>query len=602
MPTRRIHPLAARIKRVMQSDSDVGKIAQTTPIAISNAVKILLKELIQGGSQLAEQEDSKTLSLSHLQRLANTKLKELSFLTVLQQTFLPTDTGTGSTGTKRKRKHSENLDQGQEQFSTLPKGKRKVGQQQSQTTTGKGGIVLPAPVPLDTILPQFNNIEKSRTTWRQYSEQSQAEIASQFGYIPLHQFQQDTTKQQQLQQDSIANQPLVTQFYQGLQEAERKETSDPDAQQMQNQYLSSYSSSQLFPTPFQQFQSLMQQQQQQQPIKGGGVLMPPLPPYVPSSQPNYVQQLLEKLSKSEPQQTPNSPSLSSGLDQQLIHELQNHLIAQSSLPQLSELLKSLSTSMKQQQVQQLVSSGIARQPHQFSQLVKQDETYLQQNFVQQIIPPFFNLFSQIPPIASSPQTFKLPQLPQPKPLDIQQPIAPQFIFSTQQDVSMEGQDQGQEYEEQGQRYYEDKYNKDRFMKLAHNHIGNQEELRDNQQEINEEQAFCVAQEDDVIQDQEGGFDQICNQADRQAGKALVAQQINEAEQRYSIQAVGGDMDVDKINVTNQTQRDGIGEFKCMSGSFDGRDWHTSQIDDKKQQCGTSSEFQTVQQGTSFCSW
>eukprot|EP01026_Neomeris_dumetosa_P051296 TRINITY_DN4512_c0_g1_i3.p1 TRINITY_DN4512_c0_g1~~TRINITY_DN4512_c0_g1_i3.p1 ORF type:complete len:274 (-),score=47.40 TRINITY_DN4512_c0_g1_i3:337-1158(-) len=63
---RKTHPLAARIKRLMQADEGIGKIAQSTPLAISKAVELLLLELSYGGIRVAQREGVRTVSAGHL--------------------------------------------------------------------------------------------------------------------------------------------------------------------------------------------------------------------------------------------------------------------------------------------------------------------------------------------------------------------------------------------------------------------------------------------------------------------------------------------------------------------------------------------------------
>lgn len=56
---------AATLKRVMQSDDDVGRIAQSTPAAMSRAIELFAAELV--AAVLAEMEsDATTMQPSHM--------------------------------------------------------------------------------------------------------------------------------------------------------------------------------------------------------------------------------------------------------------------------------------------------------------------------------------------------------------------------------------------------------------------------------------------------------------------------------------------------------------------------------------------------------
>lgn len=91
---RKTHPLAARIKRLMQKDEEVGKIAQATPVVIgegacfppvlgllmslgvtmtlsrsipaARALEVFLQRLCEKSSQVAVSRGAKTVTASHL--------------------------------------------------------------------------------------------------------------------------------------------------------------------------------------------------------------------------------------------------------------------------------------------------------------------------------------------------------------------------------------------------------------------------------------------------------------------------------------------------------------------------------------------------------
>ena len=89
MKSKKSNPLAARIKKVMQADEDVGKIAQATPVligdslivseifppgvhftvsfaAVGHSVELFVAQLSKGAAELALARGDKTLTTAHL--------------------------------------------------------------------------------------------------------------------------------------------------------------------------------------------------------------------------------------------------------------------------------------------------------------------------------------------------------------------------------------------------------------------------------------------------------------------------------------------------------------------------------------------------------
>jgi histone H3/H4 len=65
-PKGKTNLLAARIKRVMQKDEDVGKIAGPAPIVMSKALELFVKQLVTTANDVAVLHGSKTVNGSHL--------------------------------------------------------------------------------------------------------------------------------------------------------------------------------------------------------------------------------------------------------------------------------------------------------------------------------------------------------------------------------------------------------------------------------------------------------------------------------------------------------------------------------------------------------
>ncbi|GAA5897860.1 hypothetical protein JCM5296_006095 [Sporobolomyces johnsonii] len=62
----------ARIKKMIQADEDVGKVAQATPIVVSKALELFLGSLVEACVKDAEERGSKKLTPYGLKRAINT--------------------------------------------------------------------------------------------------------------------------------------------------------------------------------------------------------------------------------------------------------------------------------------------------------------------------------------------------------------------------------------------------------------------------------------------------------------------------------------------------------------------------------------------------
>ncbi|KAG5366767.1 DNA polymerase epsilon subunit C [Yarrowia sp. B02] len=58
----------ARIKKLMQSDDDIGKVAQATPTAVAKALELFMISLIEETCNQARMRNSKRVSPSHLKQ------------------------------------------------------------------------------------------------------------------------------------------------------------------------------------------------------------------------------------------------------------------------------------------------------------------------------------------------------------------------------------------------------------------------------------------------------------------------------------------------------------------------------------------------------
>lgn len=56
----------ARIKRLMQSDEDVGKVAQATPVVVAKALELFMIQLVDASCDRAKQQRAKRVGIPHL--------------------------------------------------------------------------------------------------------------------------------------------------------------------------------------------------------------------------------------------------------------------------------------------------------------------------------------------------------------------------------------------------------------------------------------------------------------------------------------------------------------------------------------------------------
>ncbi|KAF3906144.1 hypothetical protein ABW20_dc0100431 [Dactylellina cionopaga] len=70
----------ARIKRIMQADEDVGKVAQVTPVIVSKALELFMVSLVSKAADQAKQRGSKRITAAHL-KLAVHQEEQFDFLT-----------------------------------------------------------------------------------------------------------------------------------------------------------------------------------------------------------------------------------------------------------------------------------------------------------------------------------------------------------------------------------------------------------------------------------------------------------------------------------------------------------------------------------------
>ncbi|RYP67630.1 hypothetical protein DL769_005701 [Monosporascus sp. CRB-8-3] len=58
----------ARIKRIMQADEEVGKVAQQTPIAVGKALELFMVQLVTKSAEVAREKNSKRITAQMLKQ------------------------------------------------------------------------------------------------------------------------------------------------------------------------------------------------------------------------------------------------------------------------------------------------------------------------------------------------------------------------------------------------------------------------------------------------------------------------------------------------------------------------------------------------------
>ncbi|CAG2167585.1 unnamed protein product [Oppiella nova] len=76
----------ARIKKIMQSDEEVGKVAQVVPIIISKALEMFVQSLLRSSSEITRSRNARTLTPNHI-KASILSCDEFHFLRDIAQTI-----------------------------------------------------------------------------------------------------------------------------------------------------------------------------------------------------------------------------------------------------------------------------------------------------------------------------------------------------------------------------------------------------------------------------------------------------------------------------------------------------------------------------------
>ena len=58
--------IQARIKKIMQSDEEVGKVAAAVPVIISRALELFVENMLKKANEVTSRRGARTLTPSHL--------------------------------------------------------------------------------------------------------------------------------------------------------------------------------------------------------------------------------------------------------------------------------------------------------------------------------------------------------------------------------------------------------------------------------------------------------------------------------------------------------------------------------------------------------
>ncbi|KFZ01351.1 hypothetical protein V501_10049 [Pseudogymnoascus sp. VKM F-4519 (FW-2642)] len=111
----------ARIKRIMQADEEVGKVAQVTPVAVSKALELFMISLVTKSASLARSTNSKRVTAVHLKKAIEAD-EQFDFLNdIVSKIADGPDAGQG----KRTKEEEDNSDSDEK---PKKKGRRKKGE------------------------------------------------------------------------------------------------------------------------------------------------------------------------------------------------------------------------------------------------------------------------------------------------------------------------------------------------------------------------------------------------------------------------------------------------------------------------------------------
>ncbi|KAJ4419342.1 hypothetical protein N0V82_005030 [Gnomoniopsis sp. IMI 355080] len=120
----------ARIKRIMQNDEEVGKVAQQTPIAVGKALEMFMIQLVSASAEVAREKNSKRVTPAMLKTVVEAD-EQWDFLRDIVRKVEPDKEGGGGGGGGKGKSvakaESEGDDDGDEDEDEEPKPRKRGG-------------------------------------------------------------------------------------------------------------------------------------------------------------------------------------------------------------------------------------------------------------------------------------------------------------------------------------------------------------------------------------------------------------------------------------------------------------------------------------------
>lgn len=111
----------ARIKRIMQADEEVGKVAQVTPVAVNKALELFMTALVLGAAERVREKGGKRITAAHLKSVVEAD-EQFDFLGEIVGRV---QDGVDTEKKKKAGKESESDDDSGERKVKKGKGRRK---------------------------------------------------------------------------------------------------------------------------------------------------------------------------------------------------------------------------------------------------------------------------------------------------------------------------------------------------------------------------------------------------------------------------------------------------------------------------------------------
>jgi histone H3/H4 len=112
----------ARIKRIMQADEEVGKVAQVTPVAVSKALELFMIALVSGAAEKAREKGGKRVTAQHLKMVVEGD-EQFDFLSEIVAKVAEGQEGAGS----KRKVEKDGSESEEERRGKKGKGRRKKG-------------------------------------------------------------------------------------------------------------------------------------------------------------------------------------------------------------------------------------------------------------------------------------------------------------------------------------------------------------------------------------------------------------------------------------------------------------------------------------------